>query len=199
MIQNTSGSQPPLLALEPVAKSKKILTIKSWMSFLIFVVVYTRQLNSEAPALIKYGEIIKDLAAKGHGWRFNDENFRYLRQHQVSSFPGNNIHWELWLRSQQSQVRKSTLSQNPSKVRFADSPAVPKGYYFKLNITKEVIAWVVPLSTLATNAKALTHPTGVLFFPQQSQNLSVPYRPSLSLPTPVKFERLHFLLSGCDH
>lgn len=139
------------------------------------------------------------MAAKGHDWRFYDENFRYLRQHQVSSFPGNNIHWELWLRSQQSQVRKFTLSQNPSKVRFADSPAVPKGYCFKLNVTKEVIARVVPLSTLAKNAKALTHPTGVLFVPQQSQKLSVPYRPSLSLPTPVKFERLHVLLSGCDH
>lgn len=49
---------------------------------------------------MKYGEVVQDLAARGFNWRFYDENFRFLRQAQPSSFPWNNIHWELWMRAQ---------------------------------------------------------------------------------------------------
>ena len=42
--------------------------------------VYTRRYPVEAPLLIKYGEIIRDLAARGYNWRYYDVNFRNLRQ-----------------------------------------------------------------------------------------------------------------------
>ena len=58
--------------------------------------------RTESPALMKYGSIIHDLAARGHNWRFYDENFRFIRQSHVSSLPWGIIHSELWLRSHSS-------------------------------------------------------------------------------------------------
>lgn len=43
-----------------------------------FVGVYTQKYPLQAPALMKYGDIVKDLAARGYNWRYYDENFRYL-------------------------------------------------------------------------------------------------------------------------
>ena len=56
--------------------------------------------SSDTPALMKYGQTIRDLAARGRNWSFYDENFRYLRQTQRSLIPWGSIHGELWLRSQ---------------------------------------------------------------------------------------------------
>ena len=62
---------------------------------------------------MKYGEVVQDLAARGHNWKFYDENFRFLRQSQPAAFPWINIHWELWMRSQQPIVRKPTATAPP--------------------------------------------------------------------------------------
>ena len=121
----------PSLCLEPVAKTKKFLTMESWLScFHIFVGVYTRRYPTEAPALMKYGEVIQDLAARGHNWAFYDQNFRFLRQAQPSSFPWSNIHWELWMRSQQPFTRKHTPAPPQSKAKFERTP---KGYCFRFS------------------------------------------------------------------
>ena len=88
----------PGICLEPVAKPKKVLTLETWFScFRIFVGIYCKKYPTEAPALMKYGEVVQDLAAKGHNWKFYDENFRFLRQSQPGSFPWRVIHWELWM------------------------------------------------------------------------------------------------------
>jgi hypothetical protein len=34
--------------------------------------VYTSKYPSEAPALMKYGDIVRDLASRGHNWFFYD-------------------------------------------------------------------------------------------------------------------------------
>ena len=49
-------------------------------AYQIFVGVYTRRYPVEAPFLMKYSEIIRDLAARGYNWRYYDENFPNLRQ-----------------------------------------------------------------------------------------------------------------------
>ena len=49
---------------------------------------------------MKYGQTIRDLAARGQNWRFYDENFRFLRGTQASLVPLGSIHGELWLCSQ---------------------------------------------------------------------------------------------------
>ena len=42
---------------------------------------------TESQAIIKYGSLIRDLAARGHNWRFYDENCCFIRQSHISSLP----------------------------------------------------------------------------------------------------------------
>ena len=75
------NSAAPAICLEPSAKSKNVLTVDAWFNcFHIFVGIYCQKYPTEAPTLMKYGEVVQDLAASGHNWKFYDENFRVLRQ-----------------------------------------------------------------------------------------------------------------------
>ena len=132
---SSNGGLPASFCLEPAAKPKKILNIEAWLqAFHIFVGVYTQRYPVEAPALMKYGQTIQDLAARGQNWRFYDENFRFLRQTQRTLVPWGSIHGELWLRSQYSMTRKSPgpqVGQNNFAPKPRSPTAVPWGYCFK--------------------------------------------------------------------
>ena len=124
----------PSLCLEPVSKPKKITAIEAWSScFLIFVGIYTSKYMypAEAPALMKYGEIIQDLAARGHNWSYYDQNFRFLRQRQASAFPWGILHGELWLRAQSPLTRKPPAEHAAQPRVRANLPRVPAGFCFK--------------------------------------------------------------------
>ena len=56
-------------------------------AFRIFVTLYTRKYPADAPALMKYGDVIQDLASRSHNWKFYDENFRFMRQSQPEAYP----------------------------------------------------------------------------------------------------------------
>ena len=76
---------------------------------------------------MKYGATIQDQAARGHNWRYYDENFRFLRQSQATSLPWGTIHWELWLKSQinaNKSIRATSVAKNLD---------VPRGYYLKFH------------------------------------------------------------------
>lgn len=96
-ISNSDSGFTPSLCLEPLAKHKKVTTIiETWLSsFHVFVGAYTKQFPHEAPALMKYGEIIQDLAGRGHNWKFYDENFRFLRQAHHAALPWDRMHGEV--------------------------------------------------------------------------------------------------------
>ena len=103
-INNSDNGFIPSLCLGPLAKHKKVTTNETWLSsFHVFVGAYTKQFPHEAPALMKYGEIIEDLAGRGHNWKFYNENFRFLRQPHHVALLWDQIHGELWLKSQVSQ------------------------------------------------------------------------------------------------
>ena len=125
----------PSLSLDPVTKPQKVASVSVWMSaFRIFVGVYTQKYPHESPALIKYGDIVQDLADRGHNWRFYDENFRFLRQNERSALPCGNVHWELWLRSQYSTNKPAGLVQRPGVS--ANKPPflnIPRGHCFKFH------------------------------------------------------------------
>ena len=128
-----SGSMPSL-CLEPVSRPKKITTIEAWNGcFIIFVGVYTSKYPAEAPALMKYGEIIQDLAARGHNWSYYDQNFRFLRQRQASAFPWGVMHGELWLRAQSPLTRKPHPDHTAKPRARANLPRVPVGFCFKFH------------------------------------------------------------------
>ena len=106
-ISSSEKGSFPSFCLEPVNKSKKILSIETWLScFHVFVGIYTSRFPHEAPALMKYGEVVRVLAFRGLTWQFYNENFCFLKQTQPASFPWNSIQWELWMRSQHSPFKK---------------------------------------------------------------------------------------------
>ena len=103
----------PTLCLEPTNKAKPLTSVDAWTSaFQIFVGVYTTKFPQEAPALMKYGEVVRDLAARGGNWRYYDTNFRYLKQQQPASLAWNVVHWELWIRSQNLSTTKPPRPSN---------------------------------------------------------------------------------------
>ena len=132
--QESSGL--PTLCLESTHKAKPIFSIEAWISaFQIFVAVYTSKYQTEAPELMKYGEVVRDLAAKGANWKYYDSNFRYLRQQQPSNMPWGAVHWELWIRSQHFQAKPGTSKYvaKPVAPRAQDSKFVPKGFCRKFH------------------------------------------------------------------
>ena len=98
------------LSLEPVHKPKRIASFGQWASaFNTFVAVDTVSFPASAPALMKYCEIVRDLANKQGNWRWYDEQFRFLRQSEPKSFPWDNVHWELWFQSLPSHSSTTRL------------------------------------------------------------------------------------------
>ena len=138
-VMTSNDGLHPSLSFEPVHKPQKVAHIATWMSaFRIFVGVYTQKYPHESPALMKYGDIVQDLADRGHNWRFYDENFRFLRQKERSAVPWANVHWELWLRSQYPTNRSVGPGQravaNTTKLPFL---SIPRGHCFRFHKGEE--------------------------------------------------------------
>ena len=70
------SSSQPQLTLEPCHVSKKITNISQLVStFNIFAFVYAERFNNYTPQLMKYCQVVPDLASKGGGgdWHWYDE------------------------------------------------------------------------------------------------------------------------------
>ncbi|CAB4027902.1 Cortactin-binding 2, partial [Paramuricea clavata] len=184
LTRGSNGGLPASFCLEPAAKPTKILNIEAWLqAFHIFVGVYTQRYPVEAPALMKYGQTIQDLAARGLNWRFYDENFRFLRQTQRTLVPWGSIHGELWLRSQYSMTRKSSgpqVGQNNFAPKPRSPTAVPWGYCFKFHRGQSSSVVIIFVALTENRPPIPTAP------------------PSQVLPTPVKIQPLIELLSGYE-
>ena len=77
---SASSSNQPYLTLEPFQPSKKIHSFNQWLSaFNTFVAIYSERFPNEAPKLMKYCEIVRDISAKPGDWYFYDEQLRYIR------------------------------------------------------------------------------------------------------------------------
>lgn len=145
---------------------------------------------------MKYGAVIQGLAVRGHNWRFYDENFRFLRQEHCSSLPWDRIHGELWLKSQ-APLRKQQLTNftTPSRPQ-ADS--VPKGYCFRFHKGRKCTPNCA-YKHLCFKCEGLIPLLSAIFVTFENPPVHSPALPNLfpiSLPTPVKVERLAFLLDG---
>ena len=125
----TSEGSVPTLALEPTTKAKAIHNIEVWTTaFQVFVGVYTSKCPLEAPALMKYGEVVRDLAARGGNWQFYDTQFRFLRYTHAHEMPWGSTHWELWIRAQNFSQAKSKSPSGSQRGLF-----VPKGFCRKFH------------------------------------------------------------------
>ena len=131
-VNHAESNSSPSLVLEPAEKPKKITSIDLWLTaFNVYIGIYTSKHHTEAPALMKYVSIIRDLADRGHNWQFYDENFRFLRQSHVASMPWGSIHSELWLRSHVSNNRASVGARAPTSQRARSD--IPFGYCYRFH------------------------------------------------------------------
>jgi hypothetical protein len=83
------------LNLIPSVKKQKIYNIDQWTTaFMRFVAIYSTKYPQETPALMKYGELVRDLAAKNNGnaWSRYDYQFRSLREQ--APIPWDRMHTE---------------------------------------------------------------------------------------------------------
>ena len=194
-IVNGRSGQPSLF-FESSNKPKPIVNIEGWMSaFRIFVTVYTRKYPADAPALMKYGDLIQDLASRSHNWKFYDENFRFMRQSQPEAYPWGTVQWELWLRSQvtprSSQSTPATSQPQGSKVPKYN--AIPKGYCYRFQRGKECSGCAYKHVCFKCNGNH--GGCSAIFVPQRDQ--PQPHlKQSHNLPTPINADRLRNFLVG---
>ena len=117
----------PHLTLEPSQPVKKIQTINQWLSaFNIFVAIYSEKLPTDTPKLMKYCEIVRDIAAKPGDWLYYDEQFRFIRQSAPAQYPWDAIHWELWLKAVTNFRPKTQFSSDKGPMR-SRSQSFPRG------------------------------------------------------------------------
>ena len=69
---STGGpSSQPHLTLEPCNTPKKVTTIHQWLTaFNTFVSIYVEKVAGDAPKLMKYCEVVRDLSNKSGDWLF---------------------------------------------------------------------------------------------------------------------------------
>lgn len=132
---NESGQQ--VLSMVPTYKRPTIQNIEQWTNaFQVFVSIYAQKFPNDSPALMKYGSVVRDLAAQSANWRFYDENFRQLRQKQHIAW--DHIHNELWLRAHH-QLPKFNGATRGSQSRFrglggrSNNSFFPKGFCWKFH------------------------------------------------------------------
>ena len=78
-LQKSGGQQT--LAIIPNQKKLWITYIEQWTNaFLVFVAIYCEQSPSEAPSLMKYMSIVRELASRSGNWQFYDKYCRKLRE-----------------------------------------------------------------------------------------------------------------------
>ena len=139
---------------------------------------------------MKYGEVVRDLAAKGANWIYYDTNFRYLRQQKPADFPWGNIHFELWIRSQQFPHKNNGMP--PSTSRFPRSSTfVPIGYCRKFHRGGNCTGCSFKHECRKCHQ---SHPNCKCNF--RAPGSKPPSQTNLELPTPVRINRLAPLLSG---
>lgn len=97
-------------------QNRKILNIETWTSaFLRFMAIYTELFPMEAPQLLKYTEIVRDLARRSLGlsWYLYDQQFRMLRE--TVQIPWGRLHTEFWI------MASNSPSQRPFRNNFRTS------------------------------------------------------------------------------
>ena len=112
-ISVTDDHDHPSLCLEHVKPKRRSLTIDQWLTaFNVFVAVYTIKTPSAISSLMKYCEVVRDIAAKQGNWRYYDKQFRFLRQSKPDRYPWDNVAWELWHQALHSSLTTSRPNSN---------------------------------------------------------------------------------------
>ena len=141
----------------------------------IFVGTYTSKYPTDAPSLMKYCEVVRDLAARGGDWYFYDTHFRHMRQQHFDNMPSCTTHWEIGIRSQQFAVH-NPKSHDPRSVQHSSTGTaqfVPKGYCRKFHMGVERLGYSFKHQC---HKCGITHPASKCnFCPQRQRNSNQPH------------------------
>ena len=131
---NNNDGKSPSLCLEPSKPKPKFLSLGQWQTaFNTFVAVYTVKYPLKVAALLKYCEVVRDIANKSGNWRYYDQQFRYLRQTNPDKFPWDRVMWELW--NQAIHVTSKSRQDNTRNKKPPNRPflSFPKGVCWKFH------------------------------------------------------------------
>ena len=131
---NNNDGKSPSLCLEPSKPKPKFLSLGQWQTaFNTFVAVYTVKYPLKVAALLKYCEVVRDIANKSGNWRYYDQQFRYLRQTNPEKFPWDRVMWELWnqaIHVTSKSPQDHTWNKKPQNRPFL---SFPKGVCWKFH------------------------------------------------------------------
>ena len=127
--QNSEGNTA--VSMVPNIKKQAVCTIEQWTT--AFVAVYTEKYRDEAPSIMKYCSIIRELAFQSANWKFYDENVRLLRQKEP--WPWHQIHRERYLRalSDLNKNNSNPSNQGTRPQHKANGAPFPKGFCWKFH------------------------------------------------------------------
>ncbi|XP_052229228.1 uncharacterized protein LOC127843584 [Dreissena polymorpha] len=117
--------------INPTSRSKKINTIEAWTTaFIRFMAVYLHKYPFEAQQLLKYMEIVRDIARRRPGMAFlyYDTQFRLLRESVL--MPWDSIHREYWLMACMSfqQPQQPFRPKQPPNRSYSTGPPPSNGF-----------------------------------------------------------------------
>jgi len=131
---NNNNGKSPSLCLEPSKPKPKVLSLGQWQTACnTFVAVYTIKYPLKVTALVKYCEVVRDIANKSRNWRYYDQQFLYLRQTNPEKFPSDRVMWELW--NQAIHVTSKNPQDNTRIKKAQTRPflSFPKGVCWKFH------------------------------------------------------------------
>lgn len=132
----------PTVRLASTTQARPITSIDDWQTaFNIYNYIYIQAHPQQAADLLKYSDIIRDLAKRfgPSAFMYYDENFRALReQNPLMSF--SQVHSELWIKAATAPPRagEHTFRGRPQSFRAPHTANYPtqntaKGFCFKYN------------------------------------------------------------------
>ncbi len=190
-VSSSSVSQSnPTLSLEPITKSRPISNVENWtIAFQIFVGIYTSSKSLlDATSLMKYGEVVRDLASPRGDWRFYDTQFRCLMHNFAVLHTGN------------SGLRPKILETPNPKFHKGNLLGLHHWVFLRASATNFIRLWIAMAASInihVTNVTCHIQLIAVIFYPHRPPLLKAPL-PGPELPTPVQIERLFPLLHGYD-
>ena len=123
LVNKISGTLNFVWSLFP--NQNESLLYNQWSTaFNTFATVYSIKYPSLTPTLLKYCEVVKDLANRSACWRWYDEQFRYLRQTKPDSYHWEQVQWDLWFQAHliqdYSQQQSYSGLRSPGRSCFID-------------------------------------------------------------------------------
>lgn len=116
-LQSAGNSEYKFVKSKP---KKSIKTIEQWTTaFLKFLAVYSEKYPKQIPAVIKHGEIVRELASRclGQTWLTYDKQVR--KDIEVKSIPWGQLHYEYW-------VMATTFRQPQTQLNFRGKQGQPR-------------------------------------------------------------------------